>query len=158
MQLTVRIGDETHDINLSDELDIHNADDERHTVASKVAWWGSIAAAAEAEAEKLAASAAKHFNWLIAEALKQDAKVSEWKAKAMAGADEAYGSMLASASDGQEQARRASSIHWTFIRKMDMLRAMIAGDNGTQRSSNDVGRTPDSRFEGFRRNRQHKEE
>lgn len=158
-KLTVDIGGERHEIDLADALHIHNADQERHTVAADVAWWGALAASAVAHAAKLNTAAAKHFNRLIAAALAHDAKVSEWKAKALAGADETYNELLDAAADAESQAATAQTIHWSLIRKGDMLREMIKGDNGTQRNSHDIGRAPgppDARFNDFRNHRHRK--
>lgn len=162
--VTVTVGDESHEINLDEALRINNADAERHEVAADVAWWGVIAAAAAAQVERLTAASDSTRSKALVGCLAEDEKVSEWKAKAMATATDDYLALQNAIADAKEQADKANNIHWTLIRKSDMLREMIRGESGDQRSSHNIGRPgpvtgpaqvpdPKDRLQAFRANR-----
>jgi hypothetical protein len=138
--VVVKVGGETHTADLDDLLRIHNADAERHTVAADMAWWGTIAAAAEAQVQRLTAVAASWFADALVKCLKIDEKMSEWKAKANAGAHPEYQKLQSDIANAQEMAGRANTVHWALVRKMDMLREMIRGEAGDRRGSFDIGR------------------
>jgi hypothetical protein len=163
--VTVKIGGETHTVDLDEALHIHNADAERHTVAADMAWWGVLAAEAKARVAKLSAAAASWHAAALVTCLQQEEKISEWKAKAMASAHEEYKRIQNDIADAQAIEDKCSAIHWAFVRKMDMLREMIKGEVGDKRGANDVGRMPaptqdgpDPRLSKYRNNRQNKEE
>lgn len=144
---------------LDAELEIANPEAERHKVAADMAWWGIIAAAAEAHVEKLTASAEQWYKSGLVECLKADEKMAEWKAKANVGASPTYLAQLHAVADAREVANKATAIHWAFVRKMDMLRDMLPAEYAGRSRSSDVGRTqaadskPDPRFNKFKANR-----
>lgn len=149
--VTVKVGGETHSIDLDETLRIHNADAERHTVASDMAWWGVIAAAAEAQVGRLTAVAASWHAAALVKCLQEDEKMSEWKAKANATAHDEYKKIQTDIANAQEQAGRANTVHWSLVRKMDMLKEMIKGESNTQRSAGEIGRPPvDPRLSAFK--------
>jgi len=159
--VTVKVGGETHTVDLHDILHIHNADAERHTVAADMAWWGVIAAAAQSRVDKLtAASASWHADALV-KCLQVDEKMSEWKAKANATAHAEYRKIQEDIADAQEMASRANTVHWALVRKMDMLKEMIKGDSADRRGANEIGRGAppgppsgsDSRLAGYKAKR-----
>lgn len=170
--VTVKIGGEGHSINLDDVLRITNADAERHSVAADVAWWGVIAAAAASQVERLAAAAASWHAKALVKCLQTDDKIAEWKAKATANSHDEYLELLQAVADAKEESEKANNIHWSLIRKSDMLREMIRGESGDQRASRDIGRPagpamtdpvpldPKDRLAGFRQRqrRQDKED
>lgn len=168
--VTIKVGGETHQADLDEILHIHNADAERHTVASDMAWWGIIAAAAQSRVDKLTAAAASWHAAALVECLKHDEKMSEWKAKANATGHDEYKKMQMDIADAQEMASRASTVHWALVRKMDMLKEMIKAEVGDKRGSSEVGRMPvaptnpnepkpkDTRLGAFAKNRGHKED
>ena len=162
--VTVVIGGESHSIDLEESLHIHNADAERHTVAADMAWWGTLAAAAEAHVERLAAAAASYRNKAIVRLLEIDAKTSEWRCKAAAESQDEYLELQNAIADAGEIAKKASTIHWALIRKMDMLRSLISGELGERRNIGAIGHEPvaaadDPRMKGYMANRKtpHKE-
>jgi hypothetical protein len=154
--VVVKVGSDEHKVDLNDILHIHNADAERHTVASDMAWWGVIAAAAQSRVDKLTAAAASWHAAALVECLKQDEKMSEWKAKANASGHPEYNKIQNDIADAQEMASRANTVHWALVRKMDMLKEMIKGDSADRRGANDIGRggapaePPDPRLSKFR--------
>lgn len=163
--VTVKIGGEAHTVDLDEILHIHNADAERHTVASDMAWWGILAAAAEAQVAKLTAAAASWHADALVKCLQQDEKMSEWKAKANASGHAEYLKIQNHIAEAQEQASKASTIHWALVRKMDMLRAMIQGESNTARGAGDIGRAPptapqgpDPRLQGYQANKAKKQQ
>lgn len=138
--LTVNLGEgAVFKIDVDAELEIQDPDAERHKVASDVAWWGSIAARANARAESFANEAEHWKNAALKTIVEADDKISEWKAKASASGHADYRKMQLDVAKAQEMAGTASAIHWAFVRKMDMLNAMIKSENGTQRASSGIG-------------------
>lgn len=161
--VTVKVGGETHTIDLDAALRIHNADAERHEVAADMAWWGVIAAAAEAQVQRLTAAAASWHSDALVKCLQQDEKMSEWKAKANASAHQEYLRIQNDIANAQEMAGRANTVHWAYVRKMDMLKEMIKGDSAERRGANEIGRPapaapsgPDERLRGFKEAKQKK--
>ena len=159
--VTVKVGGETHSVDLDDALRIHNADAERHETAADMAWWGTIAAAAEAQVARLTAAAASWHADALVKCLQADEKMSEWKAKANASGHATYAKMQQDIADAGEQAAKAQTIHWAYVRKYSMLEAMLPGERGDQRSSNAIGRAPapadpGNRLDGYRAARQAK--
>ena len=157
--VTIRIGGETHTIDLDSALRINNADAERHEVAADMAWWGVIAAAAEAQVERLTAAAASWHASALAKCLEVDEKISEWKAKAAATGHAEYNRMTRDIADAKEVAGKAQAVHWALVRKMSMLEAMIKSDSADQRGSNSIGRPPvqsDDRMTGYKNNQSKK--
>lgn len=154
--VTVKVGGETHTVDLDDSLRIHNADAERHEVAADMAWWGTIAAAAEGVVARLTAAAASWHADALSKCLKADEKMSEWKAKAAASGHPEYARMTADIAVASEQAAKAQTVHWAFVRKMSMLEAMLPGERSDQRGSNSIGRVPsgpDPRLESYKKGR-----
>jgi hypothetical protein len=157
--VTVKVGGETHSIDLDETLRIHNADAERHEVAATMAWWGTIAAAAEAQVARLAAAAASWHADALTKCLAADEKMSEWKAKAAASGHSDYAAMAQGIANAQEQAGKAQTVHWALVRKMDMLKEMIKGDNGDKRGAGEIGHVPagptepDKRLSGYKQAR-----
>jgi len=156
--VTVKVGGETHQIDLDQTLRIHNADAERHEVAADMAWWGVIAAAAESQVERLTAAAASWHADALVKCLQQDEKMSEWKAKANASGHAEYRKMTQDIANASEQAKKASTVHWSLVRKMDMLKEMISSENGTQRGAREIGKIPsppstDPRMSGYKGNK-----
>lgn len=168
--VTIQLGDERHDIDLDQALHIHNADAERHTVAADVAWWGAIAAAAVSQTERLAAVCASWHSNALARCLEQDEKIAEWKAKALAQSQPQYLAYQEAIADARGQAEKASAVHWSLIKKYDMLQAMLPGEAGDRRASRDIGHresgydpganpsTKEPRLAKFQQARQHKED
>jgi hypothetical protein len=156
--ITIQVASEALTCDLQD-LEIVDPEAERHKVAALVAWWGSVSASAESHAEKLAARAANWHNAALTRCIGEDAKVPEWKAKAYVGGQPEYLALLEAAADGRAAHSRANSIHWSYVRKMEMLKAMLQGERATQGSANELGRIPeertptqtDNRFDRFKR-------
>jgi len=140
--VTVKVGGETHTVDLDEALHIHNADAERHEVAADMAWWGTIAAAAEGVVARLTAAAASWHADALSKCLKADEKMSEWKAKAAASGHSEYARMQQDIANASEQAAKAQTVHWAYVRKMSMLEAMLPAERGDQRGSNSIGRVP----------------
>lgn len=137
--VTVKVGGETHQMDLDEALHIHNADAERHEVAADMAWWGVIAAAAEAQVQRLAAVSASWHAGALSACLKQDDKMSEWKAKASATSHPEFLKIQTDIANAQEMVGRAQTIHWALVRKMDMLKEMLKGDSNDRRGANNIG-------------------
>ncbi len=157
--VTVKIGGESHSIDLDDVLRIHNADEQRHNVAADMAWWGTIAAAAEAQVARLTAAAASWHADALVKCLQVDDKMSEWKAKANATSHTEYARMQLDIANAGEMAGRASTVHWALVRLMDMLKAMINGETNDKRGSTEIGHSapapasglPDPRLKGYKK-------
>jgi hypothetical protein len=165
--VTIRVAREEFKVDLDSELQIHDPDAERHKVAADVAWWGTVAARATAYHENLISTAEHWKNAALKACVEADEKMAEWKAKAQAGGHEKYLEIMRDVARASEEAQKAQAIHWAFVRKMDMLRSMLAGELGTQRASGEIGRVgppepkdptgkTDPRLDGFRR-RKHQE-
>lgn len=145
--ITIKVAGEIFTCDLQD-LEIVDPDAERHKVASLVAWWGSVSASAQSHAEKLAARADSWRDAAITRCIGEDGKIPEWKAKAYASSQPEYLALLEAAADGRAAHNRANSIHWSYVRKMEMLKAMLQGERATQGSANEVGRIPEERPPG----------
>lgn len=170
--ITIKIGGDVHSISRSD-LEIQDAETERHQVAADVAWWGSVAASAQARMESLEAVATQWRAAALQKCLQVDEKMAEWKAKSAADSHQEYLKIQNDIVHAREQLNKAQAVHWALIRKSDMLREMIQSENGTRRSSHDIGRVPipggpkplpnepnpsDNRFAAFKGKRKAKEE
>lgn len=158
--ITIKVGGDTFSCDLQD-LEIVNADAERYQVSTDIAWWGSVAASAEAYAAKLAARADGWTNAQISACVGKDEKIAEWKAKSFVKGQPEHVSLQETLADAQEMAATARNLHWSFVRKGEMLQAMISGENATRRNTYDIGRMPedhtanpnDPRLGGFKQRR-----
>lgn len=165
--VSIKVGGDTFKVDLDDELQIHDPDAERHKVAADVAWWGTVSARASAYHENLISTAEHWKHAALKACVEHDDKMAEWKAKAQAGGSDKYLEIMRDVARASEEAQKAQAIHWAFVRKMDMLKAMLPGEHGTQRASGEIGRVPvpepkdlgkeDPRLGAFRQKRHQKE-
>jgi hypothetical protein len=138
----VVVNGDVQTVDLSEVLEIRDPGSERLEAPAMVAWWGAVWADAVQAAEREDA-AYRHFQAAAYKTLlEQDAKVAEWKAKALVESTTEWLTQKTRVVDAERNANAAKAIFEAYQVKADMLARLVRREDSELYHGRDVGREP----------------
>jgi hypothetical protein len=122
-QVSMSVNDEKVTINVDEQLEIHDLSLEMDQVAARMAYWGDVWAAAEAERERADAYYRKWRAELGQKILAANDKAAEWKVRQDIEADSAFYKLKDAIASATYNATMAKVIYESFRTKASILQS-----------------------------------
>jgi len=126
--IQLKIGGEDIEIDLSEELEIHDVGEGQTRVASQMAYWGEVWALAERESIQIDALYRGWRAKMSNGAMEANPKLAEWKIKALVEADDKFKFLKNSIADAKRNVVVSKSIFEAFRSKAAVLSSKGAMD------------------------------
>ncbi len=122
-KIKIKVEGELIEVDLDEELTINDMGEDQQFVAARMAFWGSLAAAAEGEKIR---TDAYYRTWrakLGSTILKKDPKTAEWKVRQQIEADENFEKLKASIAAAQQNVSICKNTFESFKTKASQLQS-----------------------------------
>jgi hypothetical protein len=120
---TITVNDTDVELDVDVGLPIANVSTDMDRIASQMAWWGSVWAAAEREAAQVEAHYRQWRASKINEIVKRDPKLAEWKVKALVEADPKFLAFKRAAATTIENTTLARAVFDSLDKKSNQLQS-----------------------------------